>query len=197
MDSKPPQPSPPSAPPPPPLSLIVAMAHNRVIGRGNDLPWYLPEDLKFFKSMTKNKPVIMGRKTFESIVARLGHPLPHRPHYVISKSCDPTGRGSYEGVSWYQTLESAIGQAKSDHPDLELMIIGGASIYDQAIKLVDRMYITMIDQDVEGDAYFPDFAVADWNQTLVNQHNSAEWSYKTWIFDSTAKNHIEKRSVLA
>lgn len=142
-----------------PLSLIVAMAANRVIGVENDLPWHLPADLQHFKSLTMAKPVIMGRKTFQSIADRLGRPLPGRPNIVISSSF------SYPNVDVFPDLETAISEARHEHPNTELMIIGGASIYEQALTLVDRMYITLIHRDYRGDAKFPDFDKAEWTET--------------------------------
>lgn len=144
----------------PPLSLIVAMAANRVIGIENDLPWHLPADLQRFKSLTMGKPVIMGRKTFQSIEARLKKPLPGRPNIVIS------GNGfSYPGVDVYSDLESAIEETRYEFPQSEIMVIGGASIYEQALPLVDKMYLTIIYQDVRGDAKFPDYHMTDWTET--------------------------------
>jgi dihydrofolate reductase len=143
----------------PPISLIVAMASNRVIGVENDLPWHIPADLQHFRSLTSEKPVFMGRKTFQSIVERIGRPLPGRPNYVISTSF------SYPGVDVFPDLETAVAEAGYEHPNKELMIIGGASIYEQAIALVDRMYLTVIHRDYRGDAKFPEYDKADWLET--------------------------------
>lgn len=143
----------------PSLSLIVAMASNHVIGVENDLPWHIPADLQHFKSLTTGKPVIMGRKTFQSIVDRIGRPLPGRPNYVISSSF------SYPGVDVFPDLETAIEEAGHEHPGTDLMIIGGASIYEQAINLVDRMYLTIIHRDYKGDAKFPDYDKSEWTET--------------------------------
>lgn len=143
------------------LSLICAFANDRVIGRGNDLPWHIPEDLEYFKNLTKGHPIVMGRKTYDSILMRRnGKPLPHRPHYVV------TGKDLKnlpDGVSTYPDLQSATEKAKVDYPVAEIFIIGGASIYQQSINLVDRMYLTIIDLKVDGgDAFFPDFNRTDW-----------------------------------
>lgn len=143
-----------------PLSLIVAMAKNRVIGIDNDLPWHLPEDLKRFKTITMGKPVLMGRKTFQSIEARLNRPLPGRPNIVISAN-----GYSYPGVDVYADLESAITETRHEFPGTEVMIIGGASIFEQAMPLVDRMYLTIIDQDYRGDTWFPEYTGSDWTET--------------------------------
>jgi dihydrofolate reductase len=147
-----------------PLSLICAFARHRVIGRGNDLPWDIPEDLEFFRNTTKGKPIIMGRMTYDSILMRRnGKPLPGRPHYVVTRQDLKNLPG---GVSSFPDLKSAINVAKADFPTTEIFIIGGASIYQQSIDLVDRMYLTVIDLDVEGgDAFFPDFDPSQWTET--------------------------------
>lgn len=135
------------------------MSTNRIIGYDNDQPWHLPADLQHFKSLTMAKPVIMGRKTFQSIVDRIGRPLPGRPNIVISSSF------SYPGVDVFPDLETAISEARYEHPQTELMIIGGASIYEQAINLVDRMYLTIIHREYRGDAKFPAFDKEAWTET--------------------------------
>jgi len=144
------------------LSLICAMSRNHVIGIKNDLPWHLPQDLEHFKNLTKGKPIIMGRLTYQSILARRnGKPLPHRPHYVVSRQ----DLGALpDGVQVLKSLTDAIDTARQDYPDMEIMIIGGASIYEQSVPLVDRMYLTMIDTDIDGDAFFPRFDTADWRE---------------------------------
>ena len=146
----------------PKLSLIVAMARNRTIGRGNDLPWHLPEDLKRFKALTTGKPVILGRKTFDSIVARLGKPLPNRPHFVVTRGME---KSSWENVTIHGDLSMAIAAARAAYPHDDIAIIGGASIYTLALPLVDTMYLTILDVDIEGDAHFPDFQMSDWVET--------------------------------
>ena len=128
---------------PPSLAFVVAMARNRVIGADNDLPWHLPEDLKRFKALTMGKPVVMGRKTFQSIEARLKRPLPGRPNIVISAA-----GFSYPGVDVYSDIETALTETRHEFPESDIMIIGGASIFEQALPLVDRIYLTIIDQDV-------------------------------------------------
>lgn len=143
-----------------PLSLIVAMARNRVIGIDNDLPWHLPADLRRFKTLTLEKPVIMGRKTFQSIEERLKRPLPGRQNIVISAN-----GYSYPGVDVYPDLETAISETRYEFPKTEIMIIGGASIYEQALPMVDRMYLTIIDQDYRGDAKFPEFDKSNWRES--------------------------------
>lgn len=141
------------------LSMIVAMAENRVIGRDNKLPWYLPEDLKYFKQVTMGKPIIMGRKTFESI----GRPLPGRPNIVLSRS----GFDAPEGVHVVATLEEAKALAESlavINGYEEAMIIGGAQIYGMAFDQCDRFYLTQVHANVDGDAYFPEFDRSAWTE---------------------------------
>ena len=134
------------------LSHIAAMAKNRVIGKDNQLPWHLPEDLRFFKKMTSGKVMIMGRKTFEGLP---GH-LPDRHHIVISRSAFVAEE---EDVDFVTSLDAAIELAASliSQPSDEVFIIGGGEIFQQSLKLVDRIYLTVIEQDYEGDAKYPLF----------------------------------------
>lgn len=138
--------------------MIVAMAENRVIGRNNQLPWYLPNDLKYFKRVTMGKPILMGRKTFESI----GKPLPGRTNIVMTH--DPSWQA--EGVTAVPSLDEAIKLAEAvaviDGQD-ELMIIGGDQIYQCALQSVDRIYLTEVHAEVDGDAYFPAFDRDQWS----------------------------------
>lgn len=160
------------------ISLIVAMAENRTIGKGNDLPWHIPEDLKFFKTTTTGKPVIMGRKTFDSILARIGKPLPGRPHYIVSRS--PV---TYEGVAGCSSLEEAVAKAKADHPDAETIIMGGASIYEQALPFTDRIYLTIVHADIDGDAWFPEIKDEEWEMTERRVSSDDNWSYEFLTLD--------------
>ncbi|WP_220493515.1 type 3 dihydrofolate reductase [Pseudoalteromonas sp. SR41-8] len=141
--------------------MIAAMAKNRVIGQDNDMPWHLPADLQHFKAVTMNKPVIMGRKTFESI----GRPLPGRRNIVISRNTDYTA----VGVDVVTSPEAAISLlCESD----EVMVIGGGNIYQQFLKSADTLYLTFIDLDVAGDTQFPDYEQsANWQvvEELYNQ----------------------------
>ena len=150
------------------LSLIAAMAQNRTIGRNNKLPWYLPEDLKYFKRVTMGKPLIMGRKTFES----LGKPLPGRPHIIITRDKDYT----YPGCHIVHDLQSAIMRAE----DLllidgggEVVVIGGAQIYGLMLPKIDRMYLTEVHEEVPGDAFFPEYNNDEW-QEIAREDFSAE-----------------------
>jgi len=129
------------------ISIIVATAENRVIGKDNDMPWgKLPIDLKYFKKITNGHPIIMGRKTFESI----GKPLPGRMNIIISRNKDLIIDGCLTATS----IQDAIKLAKSE----EVFIIGGGEIYKQAIDLIDKFYLTLIDYKFEGDTLFPDYS---------------------------------------
>ena len=147
------------------LALIVALAQNRTIGRDNQLPWHLPEDLRYFRAVTMGKPVVMGRKTHESI----GRPLPGRPNIVISRQ-----QGYQpEGVVVVESLEPAVELAarlalQSDAG--EAIIMGGADIYRQVLPLVDRMYLTEVHANIEGDAFFPEFDRSEWEEVQRVDH---------------------------
>ena len=148
------------------VSLIVAMAQNRVIGIKNDLPWHIPADLKRFKALTVGKPVIMGRKTFDSIYDRLKKLLPDRPNIVISRS-----GFTHDGVETYPDLQTAINETIAKYPDQEIMVIGGASIYEQILPFADKLYLTMIEKDYDGDAWFPELPMEEWKTTSEEKHD--------------------------
>jgi len=134
------------------IAMIWAMAENRVIGRGNMLPWHLPNDLKYFKRLTTGKPVIMGRKTYESI----GRPLPNRVNIVVTRDKSFTA----EGVKVVHTINEAIELANAEciiSGAEEVIVMGGAEIYKQSLPRADRLYITFVHAVIEGDAYFPEF----------------------------------------
>lgn len=142
------------------LSIIVAMAENRAIGKDNDLPWHLPADLKYFKATTMGKPIIMGRKTFDSI----GRPLPGRRNIVITRN---TGWAA-DGVEVAPSVAEAREMVASEE---EAMIIGGAQIYALALDLVDRLYVTEVGLSVEdADAFFPDLSEGDWSCVSRDKH---------------------------
>lgn len=150
------------------LSAIAAMSRNRVIGINNKLPWHLPEDLKYFKEKTKGKIMIMGRKTFDSIGQR---PLPGRLHIVITRNSDY--KSNHELVKIVSSLEQAIALAKTlvgnPYPD-EVMIVGGSEIYKQSLPLLNRLYLTVIEKDYSGDAYFPEFESFGYKLTSQENH---------------------------
>ena len=135
------------------LSIIVAMARNRTIGVNNTLPWRCPEDLKHFKNLTMGHHMIMGRKTFDSI----GKPLPGRTTVVVSRN----RKLKIEGCIIANSLEQAIAACIGDD---EIFIVGGAELYAQAMPLVDKLYITEIRENVEGDAHFHGFRLSEWQE---------------------------------
>ena len=140
-----------------PVALIVAIAANGVIGKGNALPWRIPEDLKWFKRNTLGKPVIMGRKTWESI----GRPLPGRPNIVVTRQTD----WSVEGVHAVHSLTDGIVLAETLAPEAdEVMVIGGSALFAEALPCCARLYVTEIHRDYEGDVSFPAFDRTPWRE---------------------------------
>ncbi|MYE23257.1 MAG: dihydrofolate reductase [Gammaproteobacteria bacterium] len=158
------------------VSAIWAMTRNRVIGKDGDLPWRLPDDQRFFRRTTLGKPVIMGRKTFDEI----GRPLPKRRNIVLSR------RGvRCEGVEVVRDLDSALALAASDAPE-EAFIIGGAEIYALALPRTDRLYMTLIDAELEGDTWFPDFELAQWREVKRTEHPADErhaWPFSIHVME--------------
>ncbi|MFL0806232.1 MAG: dihydrofolate reductase [Oceanobacter sp.] len=143
-------------------SLIVALARNHTIGLDNDMPWHLPDDLKYFRQQTSGKPVVMGRKTFESI----GRPLPKRTNIVITRQSDFQPDGVVVVNSLEQALEVAREAAsKAEDPNLrDVIIMGGAQIYQQALPCVDRLLLTEIQAEIAGDTFFPAFDRSQWQE---------------------------------
>lgn len=139
------------------ISMIVAVARNGVIGHANDLIWHISEDLRRFKAITTGHPVIMGRKTFESI----GRPLPGRTNVVITRN----GHFRPEGCLVADSFEKAVAMFP---PDEEAFVIGGAQVYAQALPIAQRLYLTEIEADYEGDTRFPDWDRSAW--TLSSEH---------------------------
>ncbi len=142
-----------------PVALIVAMAANRVIGRNNQLPWYLPNDLKYFRATTMGKPIIMGRKTYESI----GKPLPGRTNIVLTTNEAFQAEGVKVVHSVDEALAVAEGVALIDGAD-EVMVIGGAEIYALFLAHSQRLYLTEVHAEVCGDAWFPELDWSQWQQ---------------------------------
>lgn len=139
------------------ISLIVAYDQNRVIGYNNSMPWYLPEDLKYFKEKTMGKPMIMGRKTFESI----GRPLPGRRNIVVTRNSDY----SHEGIEVASCLEEAF---KMSGDAEEVMVIGGAQIFKASLPFANRLYITLIHGEFNGDTFFPEIG-EEWEITSKSE----------------------------
>jgi dihydrofolate reductase len=151
------------------LSLIVAMDENRLIGNANKLPWHLPADLAYFKRTTMGKPVIMGRKTFESI----GKPLPGRRNIVITRNPD----FSADGCEVVGDIDAALANCEGAE---ELMLIGGASLYRQLMDRCGCMYITRIHHAFDGDTWFPEFDPEHWN--VVKKHDFEADVNNPWDF---------------
>ncbi|MGY3852924.1 type 3 dihydrofolate reductase [Aeromonas aquatilis] len=158
------------------ISMIAAMAHDRVIGKDNQMPWHLPADLAHFKRVTLGKPVLMGRKTFESI----GRPLPGRRNLVISRNPDYQA----EGIEVVGSVEAAQALLAGSAVE-ELMVIGGGHLYAEMLPSADRLYLTQIDLAVEGDTRFPVFDDGQWQRVDSESHPADEknphpYRFETW-----------------
>lgn len=156
------------------VSIIVAIAANGVIGDKNSLLWHIKEDMRFFRQKTTSHPVIMGRKTYDS----LGRPLPNRTNVVISRTLN-----HIEGCTVVHSLEEAIALFPSEE---EIFIIGGAQIYTQALDVADRMYITRIEHSYEGDTSFPEWDRAKWRlvekeSMLCGENFRYPFSFETYV----------------
>ncbi|HCC60818.1 MAG: dihydrofolate reductase [Gammaproteobacteria bacterium] len=162
-----------------PLAMIAALADNRVIGLDNKMPWHLPADLKHFKATTLGKPIIMGRKTWDS----LGRPLPGRLNLVVSRQPDL----QVEGAETFTTLDAALVRAEQwarEQGVDELMLIGGAQLYTQALGQAQRLYLTRIEANPAGDAFFPVYDEADWDRVDSEAHpaegETPAYRFETW-----------------
>lgn len=142
------------------LSLIVATTRNYVIGKNNQMPWHLPADLAWFRRNTTDKPIIMGRKTFESI----GRPLPNRINIVLSRN-----EFRHDGILWAKDWQSAVGFVKNSP---EIMLIGGGELFKQMLPQADKLYLTQIQATVEGDTFFPELDWNEWNIEHEEYRNS-------------------------
>lgn len=149
------------------LSLIAAADEDNVIGLGNTIPWDIPADRKHFREMTEGSPVIMGRKTFDSIIERIDHPLPNRRNIVITRKGDLYA-GEYDLVS---SLDDALEIVRSMEVE-EGFVIGGGQIYEQAMPMADRLYLTRIHHRFEGDVYFPEIRELDWEVKSEERHEA-------------------------
>ncbi len=139
------------------VTLIAALSRNRVIGRDGRMPWHIPADLKRFKALTLGHPVVMGRKTFESLLATLGGPLPGRDNIVVTRARDYSAPGCRVVHSLDEALAAASGAQ-------EIFVIGGGEIYALALPLAHRLELTEVDAEFPGDAYFPDFDRGAWRE---------------------------------
>lgn len=162
------------------ISLILAMADNGTIGHNNALPWHLPNDLKFFKNSTMGKPIVMGRKTYESI----GKPLPGRINIVISRNL---GEFDIPGCIVFNSLIDAITHIENTIVEPEIMIMGGAQIYQAALPLMDRLYLTHVHANVEGDTQMPQFDFSNAKLIFEEKHskdekNAYDYTFEIWDF---------------
>ena len=155
------------------IAIISATSENNVIGKDNDLPWYLPADLAHFKNLTSGKHIVMGRKTYESV----GRPLPNRTNIVVSRNPDFIATGCETASSLSDAIKKTGGK--------DLFVCGGSEIYKQALEVADIMYLTRIHAVVEGDTYFPDFDDGLWTiverkDFLPDEKNKYSYSFITY-----------------
>ena len=165
-----------------PLSLIAALGENRVIGVDNSMPWHLPGDFKYFKATTLGKPIIMGRKTWDS----LGRPLPGRLNIVVSRQTDL----KLEGAQVFASLDAAVERAEAwalEQGVDELMLIGGAQLYAQGLEQADRLYLTRVALSPDGDAWFPEFDRSQW-KLVSNVENAAQGDKPAYSFEVWERN---------
>ncbi|MCP5324755.1 MAG: type 3 dihydrofolate reductase [Oceanospirillaceae bacterium] len=163
------------------ICLIAALAQNRVVGINNQLPWHLPEDLKYFRRTTTGKTVIMGRKTYESI----GRPLPNRSNIVVSANPECKIEHAQVVNSLQAALELAENISLINGVD-EIMVIGGATLYAAALPMADRLYLTHVHADVEGDAYFPEVDFSAWREVAREDFAASEnnpYPYSFVVYD--------------
>lgn len=159
------------------VSTIVAAAENNAIGKDGAMPWHLPDDLKFFKTHTSGHPVIMGRKTFDT----LKKPLPGRTNIVLTRDKNYKA----DGVEVYHSIDKAVERAKQIDDD-EIFIIGGAKIYEQALDYYDRVYLTRVHSSFEADAFFPELNMNDWQiveETFHPADDRHNYSFTFFILD--------------
>lgn len=157
------------------ISLIVARSQNNVIGKDNKMPWHLPADLKHFKAVTMGKPIVMGRKTFESI----GRALPGRRNIVMSCQKDLV----LAGCDVFHTMDDVL---EAVHSASEVMIIGGANLYAQWLDRVDCIYMTVVEAEFDGDAFFPELNKTDWQLVSEEKHfpddkNKYSYRFQVWL----------------
>src|SRR3989344_5342744 len=166
---------------------VVAIGRNRELGKGNKLIWHIPDDLKRFKALTMGHPIIMGRKTFESILGYRGSPLPDRTNIVITRSAryekaNPLlSKEGYKApnVTVVESLEEALEKAKEAPGSEEIHIGGGAQIYEQALPLIDKLYLTLIDAEAPGaDPFFPPYEHRFTKKTFEEEHERGGLRYK-------------------
>ena len=162
------------------ISHVVALSNNRVIGKDNDLPWNLKTDLKHFREYTTNKILIMGRKTFESI----GRPLPNRTNIIVSKTIQ-----SIEGAEVFSDLNSALNKAKENcetHDKNEIVIIGGGFLFNDTLDIVNKLVLTRVDCEIDGDIFYPEIDLLNWNKISSEKYlkdNENEFDFVVEVFE--------------
>ena len=160
------------------VSLIWAMSQNRVIGRNNALPWKLPDEYRYFLDRVRGNTVIMGRKTFESI----GHPLRHCRNIVVSRTTN-----EFDGAEHTESFVDALHLASVGFEETrskEIFAIGGASIYQEALQVADRLYCTIIESEIEGDVLFPEYDRSSWQCKQISRHeidSRHQFSFVTYV----------------
>ena len=160
------------------FSIIAAKAKNNVIGRNNDMPWHISEDLKYFKEKTLGHKVILGRKNYES----LGKPLKGRENIILTRD----KKYKVEGAKVYNDVGQLVNDLSQDNEDSdEIFIVGGAEIYKLFLEkdLVDQMYITQLDQEVEGDVFFPEFDETKWKKVDGKRSTNGEYEYEFQVWE--------------
>ena len=160
------------------VSLIWAMAENRVIGRNNQLPWKLPDEMAYFRATTRKHPIIMGRKTFETMDC---NPLPDRLNIVLTRS-----RDDFTGVVSTPSIKDALDRAITKSNDDEIFVIGGANVYREAMPLADRLYCSIIHAKIEGDIYMDEIDFGAWSMTSKRTHRidaRHAHGYTMYVFD--------------
>ena len=166
------------------IAVIAAIGRNRVLGKKNELLWHIPDDLKRFKQLTLGHPVIMGRKTFDSIMNIIGKPLPGRTNIVVTRNPMPEERfhasHSTEEVFFVASISEAIEKAKTCPGAEEIFIGGGGQIYKEALPLVDKLYLTLIDDEKEGDSFFPPYEPQFTKVVFEENREHEELKYR-WV----------------
>jgi len=157
-------------------TIVVAISENHVIGKDNQLLWYMPADLKHFKDITSGHTVIMGRKTYESV----GKPLPRRRNIIITRQTI-----TIEGCEVVNSIETALSLCKDE---AEVFIVGGAEIYKQAMSLTDRIYLTIIHKEFEGDSFFPEINASEWKEVFREDHQPDEKNPLPYSFITLERN---------
>jgi dihydrofolate reductase len=155
------------------VTMVVAIGENNAIGKNNELLWYLPKDLRHFKTITSGHTVIMGRKTFESV----GKPLPKRRNIIITRNTE----FAVEGAEVVHTIEDALELCKADE---EVFIIGGAEIYKMAMQHTDKIYLTVVHENFEADAFFPEIDWNLWTETAAEKHLPDEKNNLSFTFST-------------